>query len=57
MIRGGVVTVFLLIPFAILLVAGAGCKRSETSRNRTSTGGTSGAGSIYDAPREIQSGG
>jgi len=39
MIRGRVVTVFLLIPFAILLVAGAGCKRSETSRNRMSNGG------------------
>ena len=55
--RGRAVTVFLMIPFAILLVAGAGCRRSETSRNRTSTGGISGAGSIYDAPREIQSGG
>ncbi len=62
MIRGRVATTFLLVLLVCLLAASAGCRRSGTSRTRapakeTVTGGTSGAGSIYDAPREIQSGG
>ncbi len=40
-----------------LVIAGGGCRRLRTSGKGTSPAATQGAGTLYDNPRELQSGG